>query len=217
MAAARDGGRVLSSPEKASWEEPPDSPISRQLLSQRERIVRAAARVVVDRGYQALSIPAISRAAGVSNQTFYEHFGSKRDPFLAAFREITDDVLRIAGAAFVAEDDRPVAIGAAMRTLLDYLADHDLYARLAFFELPTAGPVALDEADRIFDDFTAFLHPESGAVDLARPISAGTRQAIASGIWEAIQYEIAHGRRETLPEMAPQIAWIALAPLSPDA
>ena len=48
------------------WSEPPDSRRSRAELSQRERIVRAAARVVVDRGYETLSIPTISAAAGTS-------------------------------------------------------------------------------------------------------------------------------------------------------
>ena len=147
--------------------------------------MRAAARVVIDRGYQALSIPAISAVAGVSNQTFYEHFQSKRDPFLAAFREITDEVLQIAGGAFFAESDRPAAIGAGTRALLDYLAGHDLYARLAFFELPSAGPAALDQAEGILDGFTAFLRPETDTAG-ARPTdldgdTAGHRQRDLGG------------------------------------
>src|SRR3954469_6568875 len=73
-----------------SWDEPPDSQASRRSLSQRERIIRAAARVVVERGYDSLSIPGISGAAGVSNQTFYEHFQNKRDPLLAAFRAMAE-------------------------------------------------------------------------------------------------------------------------------
>jgi len=199
-----------------SWEEPPDSQRSRRVLTQRQRIVRGAARVVVERGYDALSIPAISGAAGVSNQTFYEHFQNKRDAFLAAFQETSDEVLRAAGAAFFAEGDRPEAIGAGVRALLAFNASHELFARLSFFELPTAGPVALDQADRALDDFTAFLHPDAVPSELTRSIPATTRQAIASGIWEAIRYEIVHERLDSLPELAPQIAWIALAPLSID-
>lgn len=200
--------------ETISWEEPPDSRRSRRALVQRDRIVRGAARVVVERGYDALSIPAISGAAGVSNQTFYEHFQSKRDAFLAAFEMISQDILQVAGAAFSAEGDNPEAIGAGLRALLQYSADHELYARLAFFELPTAGPVALDQADRILDGFTAFLHPGIVPHELSRPLGDATLQAIASGIWESIQYEIFHGRRESLPQLAPQITWVALAPFN---
>lgn len=200
--------------DEVPWEEPPDSPLSRRVLTQRERIVRAAARVVVERGYDTLSIPTISAAAGVSNQTFYEHFSSKREAFLVAFEELTEDVLRVSGAAFYAEGDRPEAIGAGLRTLLRYVAENELYARLAFFELPTAGPVALDQADRILDGFTAFLQPSTVPKELARPIGNATLQAIASGIWETVQHEIVHGRLPSLPDLAPEITWIALGPLS---
>jgi AcrR family transcriptional regulator len=215
-AAGRDSGHeeAREREEEISWEEPSDSPRSRHALTQRQRIVRGAARVVVERGYDALSIPAISGAAGVSNQTFYEHFQSKRDAFLAAFQIMTEDVLRVAGAAFAAEGDRPEAVGAGLRALLSYVAEHELYARLAFFELPTAGPVALDQADRILDGFTAFLKPGTAPAELVGIGSAATLQAIATGIWESIQYEIVHGRRRSLAELAPEVAWIALAPLN---
>lgn len=214
-AAGRERADVTAAGEETiSWEEPPDSRRSRRALAQRDRIVRGAARVVVERGYDELSIPAISSAAGVSNQTFYEHFQSKRDAFLAAFEMISTDVLQVTGAAFAAEGGNPEAIGAALRTLLQYNAGHELYARLAYFELPTAGPVALDQADRSLDAFTAFLRPGIMPDELARPLGDATLQAIASGIWESIQYEIAHGRRESLPELAPQITWVALAPFN---
>src|SRR6478609_8634690 len=72
-------------PEEPGWEEPPDSPRCREMLDQRERIIRAAARVGVEKGYGTLSIPAISTAAAVSNQTFYDHFPGKREAFVAAF------------------------------------------------------------------------------------------------------------------------------------
>ncbi len=39
-------------------------------------------------------------------------------------------------------------------------------------------------------------------------------EAIGSGIWSVIQHEIAHGRGEQLPELAPELTRIALAPLS---
>jgi hypothetical protein len=77
-----------------SWEERPDSLRSRAELAQRERIVRAAAKVVVEQGYEALSIPAISGAAGVSNQTFYEHFANKGEAFVAAFDALAGQALR---------------------------------------------------------------------------------------------------------------------------
>lgn len=196
------------------WEEPPDSSTSRRILSQRERIVRAAARVVVEGGYESLSIPAISGAAGVSNQTFYEHFQGKREALLAAFKVMAQEALQSAGFAFAAERGRPEAVGAGVRALLDYLAEHELFARLAFIELPTAGPVALDEADTVLDRFTTFLQPGLLPPQFGGPLGTAALHAIATGIWGSIQYEIVHGRRESLPDRAPDITWLALAPLN---
>jgi AcrR family transcriptional regulator len=201
---------------KPSWEEPPDSALSKQTLTQRERIVRAAGRVVVERGYEALSIPAISAAAGTSNQTFYEHFASKRDAFLAAFEIVAADALAVCLEAFESAPDGPEAIGVTVRALTEYISAHHIFARLAFFELPTAGPAALDRADAIMDSFSALLGPAQAPAGIGAPAAPPVLEAIATGIWSVIQYEIAHDRGDSLPLQAPELVRIALAPLSVD-
>jgi AcrR family transcriptional regulator len=217
-AAAAAGLPQASDEEEAvgapsiGWEEPPDSRRSRSQLNQRERIVRAAARVVVERGYEALSIPAISGAAGTSNQTFYEHFSSKRDALLAAFEALSAEALRRSAAAYGRQEAAPEAIGAGLRAMLEYIAGNELFARLAFFELPTAGPPALDRADATLDLFTGYLRDSP---ELGPPLPESIMEAIPSGIWELIQHEITHGRLETLPEIAPEVARIVVASFGP--
>jgi AcrR family transcriptional regulator len=199
-------------PGALGWEEPPDSRRSRSELGQRDRIVRAAARVVVDRGYEALSIPAISGAAGTSNQTFYEHFSSKRDAFLAAFEVLSGEALRLSTAAYERQDHAPEAIGAGLRAMLEYIAGNELFARLAFFELLTAGPPALDRADVTLDLFTAYLQKTP---ELGPPLPKTLLEAIPSAIWAVIQHEIAQGRLAALPELAPEAARIVVASFGP--
>lgn len=217
MAAASEPASAMPEPEgaaasKPDWEEPPDSTLSKETLTQRERIVRGAARVVVERGYEALSLPTIAAAAGTSNQTFYEHFQNKREAFLAAFEIIAAEALESAVVAFSAATG-PAAVGAGLRALCEYVSGHPTFARLAFFELPTAGPAALDRADQILDAFTSFLDPPAAPEGIGAAPSAVVRQAIGTGIWSAIQHEIEHGRGAELPALAPELARIALAPL----
>lgn len=195
----------------ARWLEPPDSPDSRSKLSQRERILRAAAKVVREQGYEALSIPAISAAAGVSNQTFYENFSSKREAFLAAFEIISREALSVPAAVFDAAG-WPEAIGAGLRVVLEQIAANELFGRLAFFELATAGPVALDKVDAIVDRGTSVLEPGVLRDSTGEPPPSTILEAIGSGIWFSIQHELAHDRAESLPELAPEFAKIALAP-----
>jgi AcrR family transcriptional regulator len=202
--------------EKPDWDEPPDSALSRNTLSQRERIVRAAARVVVERGYEALSIPAISAAAGTSNQTFYEHFASKREAFLEAFEILAGEALATALAAFRASGDDPGAIGAGLRALTEHIARSQMFARLAFFEIPAAGPTALDRADEILDMITSFLEPDLAPAGIGSPPPKAVLEAIGMGIWSVIQREIAQGRGDSLPDLAPELTRIAMAPLRSD-
>ena len=166
---------------------------------------------MVENGYAALSIPAISGAAGVSNQTFYENFTSKREAFLAAFEILGNEAVAVAGGAFLREGDKPEAIGAGLRALLEHIAANELFARLAFFELPTAGPVALDRADATLDSFSAFLEPGVAPKGIGEPLSRAVLEAIPTGIWATIQHEIVQGRIQSLPELAPEITRIVLA------
>jgi AcrR family transcriptional regulator len=207
----RDETEAGGGDDAPGWTEPPDSPWSRRSLSQRERVVRASARLAVEHGYGALSIPAISAAAGVSNKTFYEHFESKREAFLTAFELLAGkafaDISRAMDAA------GPQANGIGVRAMLEHVAANELFARLAFFELQTAGPTALDRADAVLDAFTALIRlaPDSEA-PAAEP-GPVIREAVGSGIWAVIQHEIAHGRGAQLPQLAPAVVWLAMAPL----
>ena len=52
----------------------------------RERLLRAAADVFAERGYDGTRVADIAAAAGVSNGALYAHFGSKADLLAAALR-----------------------------------------------------------------------------------------------------------------------------------
>ena len=170
--------------------------------------------MVVERGYEALSIPAISATAGTSNQTFYENFNSKRDAFLAGYESVSAEALERTAAALEEAEGGPEAVGRALRALSEYIAGNALYARLAFFELPTAGPPALDRADETIDLLVSFLERATEGGDHQEPLPRVALEATAAGIWFVIQREIAHDRREALPQAAAELARIALAPLA---
>lgn len=193
------------------WGEPPSSAKSRKALSQRERIVRAVARLAARGGYASLSMPAIAAEAGTSNESFYREFASKQEAFFAAFDALATRALRRATPAFQGEREWPAAVGAALAATLSFIAADPLFARLAFFELPAAGPVGLDHADRATQRFMSFLSPEA-LPDKIQPLPNVVVEAIGGGIWTIIGNEIAHGRAETLPALAPEIADFALVP-----
>ncbi len=200
-----------SSGDQLSWDEPPDSARSRSTLSQFERIVRAAALVSARDGYGKLSIPAISGTAGVSNQTFYEHFAGKEEAFLAALDVLGPRMKTQTNALRRGAVSQPEAIATEIGRLLSTLAENPILARVTFFEAVAAGPAARDRIGVMMDEWMSLIR--IGGTDMGIPLREVVIQAIVGGIWAVIQHEIAHNRIEELPAILREITYIALAPL----
>jgi AcrR family transcriptional regulator len=198
--------------EALDWSEPPSGRLARSGLSQRQRIVRATAQLAAEQGYAALTIPAISERAGTSNASFYASFASTRDPFLEAFDALAARALALAAAAFESAGEWQGGVAAGLAALLATVATDPLFPRIAFFELAGAGPAGLERSDAALEAFTAYLHPASFDAATPRQVPPVTIDAIGGGIWVAIQHELEHGRAESLPALAPQLAALALTP-----
>ena len=110
------------------------------------------------------------------------------------------------------EGGRPEAIGVGLRALLEHIAGDRLFARLAFFELPAAGPAALDHADTVLGGFTSYLEADPASPGSGRPIPKVIGEVIGGGIWAVIQHEIHTGKLSELPARAPQIAEFTTTP-----
>lgn len=194
------------------WNERPSSPRSRKTLTQRERIMRAVARLAAERGYLNLSVPSISGEAGVSNQTFYQEFAGKQEAFLAAF-----DALVARAQSQIAPDlwERASWIGragGALHAILTLIATNPLLARFAFFELLAAGPAGRDASELATERAMAFLAP-TAMPEGVEPLPGVVVEAIGGGVWTIVQHEIDHERAEALPGLAPELLDFMLAPL----
>lgn len=198
--------------EEPGWGEPPSDPRARALLSRRERILRAVAQLAAEEGYAALNMPAIAARAGASNEAFYAEFEDKQQAFLIAFEVLLERTVDVTSGAFEAQEGWAAGVAAGLHALLAHLAAEPIAARLAFFELPAAGAAGLDRSDRAMSAFLSFLRPSNFGAKTEGDIGEVTREAIAGGVWAAIQYELAAGRGGQLTELAPRLAAFALTP-----
>lgn len=96
--------------------------VSRMTSSERREQILAAARAVFAQGGYQATTDQVARAAGVSQPYVVRLFGTKRDLFLAVYREAGDRVLA-AMRAVPAGPDAAERMGAAYVSLL---ADRDL-------------------------------------------------------------------------------------------
>lgn len=133
-------------------------PRGRSALSQdevrrihRQRLSRATAEAMAEKGYAATSVEDVLKRAGVSRRAFYEQFGSKLDCFLTAFDSARDILLgRMLGsigaksAGELTEGDDPLArFETAMSAYLAAIAEELPFARLFLVESFAAGPEAV--------------------------------------------------------------------------
>jgi AcrR family transcriptional regulator len=113
--------------------------------SQRERLVRAMAEAMAERGYAATSVAEILSRARVSRETFYELFSSKEDCFMSAFDQAYGHIL---AATVPAADEGPRPpidrFSSVLGDYLDALAADPATARVFLIEVYAAGPRALE-------------------------------------------------------------------------
>lgn len=111
--------------------------------AQRERLLRALADAMAEKGYARTTVADVLRRARVSRETFYELFASKEDCFMGAFEE-ANKVMLAAVAAGAAEEERtPLErLDEFMRKYLETLAAEPARARIFMIEIYAAGPDA---------------------------------------------------------------------------
>jgi AcrR family transcriptional regulator len=179
---ADDPETVPGSSTEIPWDAPPADWTSRVGLSPRERIMRACVQLMVEDGYEKLSIPRIVGRAATSNQTFYEEFGGKEDAVLAAFDAAVEPVLLAAEASLAATGgDAEASIAAMLGELRAYLSAEPLLAELCFRAMPRVGRPGLERLDLVMSRIATLLARACpGRRSARRELRT---QAAAGGLW----------------------------------
>jgi AcrR family transcriptional regulator len=185
-------------------------PLAERLTSQRERLFRAAAEVFATSGYAEASAEAISRAAGMSKATFYEHFANKEECILALFDHAADIVLTAMAQAAQAAGDEPVArMRAGTRAFLNAVAEHPEASQTLLAEIIGAGPLAAQRRDQILSAFAAALDAENSAAAgkglIARFASPHDAHAVVGAIAELASRQVRLGEPRAIGELEPVV------------
>ncbi len=203
--ASHDG--ASDPPARGRHAPPPEVRLPRQ----RERLLRAAAAEFAERGYAGASSESISRRAGMSKATFYEHFANKEDCILALF----DTAAQTVGASMAraaqgaGRGDALQRMQAGTRAFLVTVAEHRDYAQTLLVEIIGAGPRAAQRRDQIIQGFADVLDAENEAAALRglirRFASPHDAFALVGAITELVSRQVRLGEPEDLMELAPVI------------
>ncbi len=192
-----------------------------RLPLQRDRLLRAAALEFSKHGYAGTNSDSISRRAGMSKATFYEHFANKEECILALF-ELAVRTVRVAmaEAAAGAPSDARERMRAGTRAFLTALSEHPEFAQTLLVEIIGAGPQAAQHRDAILRAFAEVLDTENAAAArrglIGRFASPHDPFAVVGAIAELVSRQVRLGVPADVLDLAPVIDRLIFG-LLPDA
>jgi AcrR family transcriptional regulator len=182
-----------------------------RLPLQRERLLRAAAQEFAEHGYAGVSSESISRRAGMSKATFYEHFANKEECMLALFdmgAEVVQEAMAEAARNAPVGDARQ-RLKAGTRAFLGALAEHPEFAQTLLVEIIGAGPRAAQRRDQILQTFAGLLDAENAAAArrglMGRFSSPHDAFAVVGAVTELVSRQVRLGVPEHMLDLAPVI------------
>ncbi len=130
---------------------------ARRRLESRRKLLAAARELFIERGYEATRPQDIAKSAGVANGTFYLHFKSKEDAFLAFADDAQSQLIAEYRNNLAGISGLRARLTVILRTLMAYDEEHPGVLHVAFLDPLTIAPEDSD-ARRIYDRFGDFLH-----------------------------------------------------------
>jgi AcrR family transcriptional regulator len=174
-----------------------------------ERVLRALAATVADKGYKATTVAEVVDRAGTSQRVFYGHFRNKEDAFLAALDSGSAQMLGTVLPAFRRADSWEQSVRAAYEAMFAFGIEEPEYTKMGAVEMYTVGTRALQTRDGVMEGLEALLVPGYEIKPDTPPIAA---EAIGGAIYALIHDQVKRNGPESLPELAPMATYMTLAP-----
>jgi AcrR family transcriptional regulator len=186
----------------------PATPLDIGTRSQRRRIIDAMVDSCAEKTYAATTITDIVGRARISRTTFYKQFEDKRACFDAAIARCIEQLQEVAAGSHVAEDAPADAVRKAATAVIEALAE-----RPGLAQLLTGDAIAVDP--RVIECYRRATIP---AIEDLWSRSDGSAEAhsdprLAFGQAQVlILNQIANGKADRLPELLPEIVYLAVNP-----
>ncbi|HEY6729824.1 MAG TPA: TetR/AcrR family transcriptional regulator [Solirubrobacterales bacterium] len=174
-----------------------------------ERLLRALAAVVAEKGYPDTTVAEIVDRASTSQRTFYEHFKNKEDAIVAALDSGSAHMLAAALPAFRRAPDWPHAVHDTQEAMFCFGAEEPEYARLGGVEMYAAGKRALDQREVVTEGMEGLLAP---GYELKPETPAIAAEAIGGALYSLLYDHVNQKGPETLPDLVPTLVYVTLAP-----
>jgi AcrR family transcriptional regulator len=180
--------------------------------NQRERLIAGLATAVAEKGYRAVTITDITKAARVSRRVFYENFEGKDECFLAAFEVVVGHIRDLAAEAAAGAQGWPDQAIEASRAALAFLAAEPDLARLCLVEAQAAGPVVSARFHETVHELVPYLERGRAERQGERDLPPSTEESTLGALVMLSSRKVAAGEAERLLDLLPELGEFILAP-----
>jgi AcrR family transcriptional regulator len=162
-------------------------------------MLRAMADAVAEKGFARVTVADVISRAGVSRETFYEHFSDKEECFIAVLDQGAQVLHEILGSVVSGDADDPVEqLDRVIKAYLNTLAGEPAFAKAFLIDAYGAGSKAISrriELQRRFIDLVAEIF------DSTDPDSVGrfACEALVASLSSMVTVRVGSGRLEELP------------------
>jgi AcrR family transcriptional regulator len=174
-----------------------------------ERVLRALAALVAEKGYAETTVADVIKRAGTSYRVFYGHFPEKREAFLAALDSGSAQMLAAVLPAFRRAESWPESVRAAYEAMFAFGIEEPEYTRLGAVEMYTVGRRALETRDAVMEGLEALLQ---AGYELRPDVPGIAAEAIGGAVYALIHEQVKAKGAESLPELAPMATYMTLVP-----
>jgi AcrR family transcriptional regulator len=181
-------------------------------VTPRERILRATAAAIREKGYRALTVADIAAAAGVSRRSFYNEFPNKPAAFVAAYEHGFAQAMAACAPAFFGSHVWPERVWGSALAFTSYFAREPSFAHLGFVECYAIGPGFMPRVHDMQLAFTLFLEEGFRQSPRAQSLPPACSTLIAAAI---VELAFQCNRRASglhMRRMLPLAVYIALTP-----
>lgn len=173
-----------------------------------ERIARAVAAVLAEKGYLQMSTDDVAARAAISLSTFYAHFADKRDAVLGALEMSGAQIMASAVPAARRAGDWQEGVRALYESICAYFAAEPEMAQMALVGVYGAGAKALARRDRVIDSLTEMLAP-GFEENPSAPKIAG--EAAAATVYALMGQHVRREGPRNLASVVPLATYVTLA------
>ncbi len=194
-------------------------PLEVRLEVQKKRLFEAAAAVFSRAGYAEASAEAISREAGMSKATFYEHFSNKEECLVALFGYASTTFAEsLTEASSGSGLDFESRHRAGLRAVLESIEANPVMAQAMLVETVGAGPRVAELRGNALSAIAETMYSQTAKAakrgEGPAYASADDAFAIVGATYELISRQLRTGHPERITDLQPLIERLILGLLS---